>query len=206
MSFNNPNYQRTSETPQKSKENVLIAVLAVVDAALIITAFVLFLNLFSGSDTPEAEPRSAQTSANPSDDSTEPAEEEDQEEPTEEDLEEITGAEVFAAPSGNIICTISSTGVNCSIAKLEKSPEENANNCVGFIGYVVELRATGTNLPCVEKSQLPGAAGSGMDVLDYEKKKTVNNFTCSSLRTGMRCEDTNTGRGFSLARAGIKTF
>ena len=78
---------------------------------------------------------------------------------SDQDIAEATGAEKFATPTGNIVCTISSLGVNCSIAKLETKPQENLANCQGFIGYTVELRATGVNQPCVPKSELPGAAG-----------------------------------------------
>ncbi len=118
----------------------------------------------------------------------------------------MTGAQTFSTPTGNIVCTISSQGVRCSIARLAKDPKPNVGECTGYVGYVAELRSTGPTLPCVATEDLPGGANDSLPVLEYGKKQTVNNYECESLRTGMKCYDINNNRGFNVARAGITTF
>lgn len=202
MSDSNNTYERHSSAQKSSGLTAIIAALSVVDIALIITAIVLLVNVLSGPAASTAEATPKTTSADTQTDSADTPQGSDDS----GEIRDVTGAETFATPTGNIICTIASTGVTCSIAKLDSKPKEGAGTCEGFTGYVVELRSTGTTLPCVAKADLPGAAGSGTNVLNYDSEKTVNNFKCVSSRTGMKCEDTNTSRGFTLARAGIKTF
>lgn len=207
MSDSSHTYERHSSPNKNSGLTAIIATLSVVDIALIITAIVLFMNVISGPAPSQASPKSGSATTDSTDDPNATEADPTQDDTVSpDDIREVTGAETFATPTGNIMCTIASTGVTCSIAKLEKQPKENAGSCEGYVGYVVELRATGTTMPCVAKAELPGAAGSGTDVLNYDSEKTVNNFKCVSSRTGMKCEDTNTNRGFTLARAGIKTF
>ncbi len=43
-------------------------------------------------------------------------------------------------------------------------------------------------------------------ILDYGTSKTVGPFTCDSAETGMTCRDDATGKGFTIARAGIRTL
>jgi hypothetical protein len=40
-------------------------------------------------------------------------------------------------------------------------------------------------------------------VLDYGETVTVGQLACTSSETGVRCLDEDTGKGFTIARAGI---
>ncbi|MEP7763278.1 hypothetical protein [Sanguibacter sp. 25GB23B1] len=115
------------------------------------------------------------------------------------------GTESVASPSGNITCEVSPSGAECGIATLTSEPAP-ADDCDGVQGYVVSLTSEGVSLPCVSPDELPTAAGAAVEVLDYGQNITVNNFTCDSTESGMTCTDTSTGKGFTLARAGITEF
>lgn len=190
-------------THAAKKLNKIIAALVALDLVLVVGAVLMAVSVFGTSQqTPSAEPRSAVSGT-----STEnPGNSQNPITTTEDPIEDATGADSFTTPTGNIICTVSSLGVQCGIAKLEKKPKANADGCEGYIGYVVELRPSGVTTPCVAEADLPGAASQAQEVLEYGDKKTVNNYECTSERTGMKCVDTTSSRGFTLARAGVKTF
>ena len=209
----------------ENRDNVIIGALAVVDVLLL----VLFVSLgvssfgwFSSSESHEAGTQGVETNA-PTAGDPGPVESGDTGgsnadgnndgsgvgSGTGVELPGVTDSDSatrFATPTGNISCTISPNGVNCAIAKLAKAPKPNTGGCEGYIGYVVNLNSAGVALPCVAKEDLPGGAGGSLDVLDYEKSETVNNFTCESTRSGVKCTDKSTGQGFTVARAGISTF
>ncbi|MFE6969639.1 hypothetical protein [Isoptericola sp. NPDC057653] len=109
----------------------------------------------------------------------------------------------FAAPSKNITCTIYADGVSCGIAQLNQQPAP-VDGCDGTTGYVATVDSDGNvKLPCVPTDQQPKKAGGKVDTLDYGKSLTEGDFTCTSEQTGMSCTHDPTGKGFSLARAGI---
>jgi len=111
----------------------------------------------------------------------------------------------FAAPSKNITCSVYADGVSCGIAQLNQQPAPT-EGCEGTRGYVVTVDAEGTvDQPCVPASEQPKAAGGDVDVLEYGDSITEGDFTCASDETGMSCTHDPTGKGFSLARAGIGT-
>lgn len=114
------------------------------------------------------------------------------------------GAQV-ASPSGNIVCSIAPTGVRCTIASLAAEPAP-VTGCDGTVGYAVELTSGGVTTPCTPSDQRPGKAAAEIPVLEYGATKTVNNFGCESSASGMKCTDTSTGHGFTLARAGVSKF
>lgn len=190
----------TATSPTVKKLNAIIVALSIIDLALIIAIVIVALNVFGGSPQSANTPDTSVTTPSESAQETEP------EAVDEEPIEDATGADSFTTPSGNIICTVSSLGVQCGIAKLDKKPAANPDGCEGYVGYVVELRTNGVTTPCVAENDLPGAASQAQEVLDYGDKKTVNNFECTSERTGMKCVDTTSNRGFTLARAGVSTL
>ncbi|MFD6177845.1 MULTISPECIES: hypothetical protein [unclassified Isoptericola] len=109
----------------------------------------------------------------------------------------------LASPSKNITCTIYADGVSCGIAQLNQQPAP-VDGCDGTVGYVATVDSDGqVELPCVPASQQPKTAGGDADVLDYGESRTEGDFTCTSEKTGMSCIHDPTGKGFSLARAGI---
>lgn len=115
------------------------------------------------------------------------------------------GTETVASPSGNITCAVAPSGVECGIASLAAEPAP-AQGCDGTEGYVVTLTSEGVAVPCVTDEDRPGKADATVAVLDYGQNVTVNNFMCDSTEAGMKCTDTSTGKGFTLARAGITEF
>ncbi|WP_130414206.1 DUF6636 domain-containing protein [Xylanimonas ulmi] len=112
----------------------------------------------------------------------------------------------FASPTGNITCEISADAATCSIAQLAQQPAPS-DTCDGTVGNRVSVTAQGAILtPCVPTAQQPQPAPADMSKLDYGQSVTQGQFTCTSERTGMQCRDDKTGKGFSLARAGIGTY
>ena len=109
----------------------------------------------------------------------------------------------IASPSGNITCTLTPEGAECAIASLAAEPAV-VDGCEGVTGYVVTLTTAGVKTPCVP--QTPSKATAAIPVLDYGDAIAVNNFECVSTEVGMKCSNTNTGQGFTLARAGITRF
>jgi hypothetical protein len=164
----------------------------VLDVLLVVWA--VWLGVSLGSDAPEAsgdgEPSASAPATAPSAEPTEGPE---------------PGTEFVASPSGNISCEVSPSGAECGIATLAAEPAP-AEDCDGVQGYVVSLTSEGVSLPCLSPDELPAEAGATVEVLDYGQTITVNNFTCDSTESGMTCTDTSTGKGFTLARAGITEF
>lgn len=173
----------------------------VLDVLLVVAAVALGLSMGSdGSDAP-----SASSSASSPAVSTPASAEEDGDEaaaPTPEATLDPEAKQV-ASPSGNITCTLSPGGAECAIASLASEPAA-AEDCDGVAGYVVALDTSGVSTPCAPEK--PGKANAAIPVLAYGEAATVNNFECVSTEAGMKCSDTNTGQGFTLARAGITRF
>jgi hypothetical protein len=98
----------------------------------------------------------------------------------------------FLSPSGNIACSIGDVaqfrGVRCQSGRRPQSVRLNLN------GRLTICRA----LRC-------GFCGcsEGLQVLGYGKGVSVGRFSCRSLRTGMRCVVTASGRGFLINRSAI---
>lgn len=113
----------------------------------------------------------------------------------------------FAAPSGNISCTIAEDAVTCGIATLNQQPAP-VEGCEGTTGYVVRVQAADgkVSLPCVAAQDQPQPAPGGLERLGYGESITRGQFTCTSEKTGMQCKDDESGRGFTVAKAGIGTF
>ena len=68
------------------------------------------------------------------------------------------------------------------------------------------LTADGVDIPCVPAADQPQKAGGDVAVLEYDQTKTVGTYTCTSSKTGMRCTDSETGKGFNVAKAGLSSF
>lgn len=125
--------------------------------------------------------------------------------PSEEEPAEGAQLAAFASPSGNITCTMFENAATCGIAELDQQPAP-VEGCSGTTGYMVTVDGEGqVSLPCVATKDQPKAAGKGADVLAYGDSRTEGDFTCTSDETGMSCKHDPSGRGFSIARAGIRT-
>lgn len=166
----------------------------VVDALLVIGAIVFAISLLGGGDDDPA----GEATTPPAASATESTEETPPAEPT--------VSETFASESLNITCEVTDLSATCVIAQLGTQPAPVAG-CDGTVGYKVVLGADGSvEQPCVPAAEQPQPAPDGTAVLDYGTSKTVGPFTCDSAETGMTCRDDATGKGFTIARAGIRTL
>jgi hypothetical protein len=104
----------------------------------------------------------------------------------------------FALPSGNIACTMASTGVRCTIVSITFTPSADPT-CKGTIGHVFVLDNTGVHVPCVDGSP-PGPPKADMPRLEYGLVSAVAGYTCASSTNGVRCVNDANGQGFDLAR------
>lgn len=189
-----------------------------VDVVLVLAFVGLFLMTRSGADEPErvadAPPASkaaatSESSEGESPDATgTPAEDDTSTDPG-DDEPTVTGddaAQLFASPSGNIVCSISEDAASCSIAELSDEGLVEDEECTGTVGHVVRVTADGeSERPCVTGAP-PGAAPAATPVLEYEDSTSVFDFTCTSSRSGIICRHDGTGHGFSIARAGSSLF
>ena len=99
----------------------------------------------------------------------------------------------FHSPSGNIECEVSSGGAHgayayCQTFRPAASARLSAN------GRVHVCRGTG----CL------GNGPENAFTLGYGRSVRVGAFRCTSLARGMRCVVIISGRGFLIARQGIK--
>jgi len=113
--------------------------------------------------------------------------------------------ELFASPSGNIMCSISPDAASCSIAQLTEEGLVEDEDCDGTVGHVVRVTPEGAERPCVE-GKPPGKAPKATPELEYESSLSAFGYTCTSSRSGMICRHDESGHGFSIARAGSSLF
>lgn len=195
----------TSATPQSANQGqtgrrglspAIIAFIAL-DVVLVIAAVMIGLSL--GSDESGESPDQAGSSASPS----APVSDDAAPTPSATPLAQGADSKQVASPSGNITCTLSPEGAECAIASLAEEPAA-VDGCEGSVGYVATLTPSGVQTPCMPDK--PAKADAAVPVLAYGAAETVNNFQCVSTEAGMRCSDTNTGKGFTLARAGVTRF
>ncbi|MBO0609192.1 hypothetical protein [Myceligenerans salitolerans] len=194
-------YQGYEQAPARRRLSPGWIAFIALDVVLVIAAIVFAVNLMSNDDgqapvVGSSQEADASASAGQGGDS-------EPEEPKYATGLEVNapGAKVFAAPSGNITCTLSKNAATCGIVELNSPPAPDG--CDGVQGHVVALDQSGQfSLPCVAKKDKPVPA-SGLKVLEYEKKEKAHGFTCVSRTTGMSCTHDATGSSFTVARAGI---
>lgn len=191
--------QPSANQGQSGRRGLSPAIIAFIalDVVLVIAAVMVGLSL--GSDGSGESPDQAGSSASPSVSTSDDA----SPTPSATPLAQGADAKQVASPSGNITCTLSPEGAECAIASLAAEPAA-ADGCEGSVGYVATLTTSGVQTPCMPDK--PAKAGADVPVLAYGAAETVNNFECVSTEAGMRCSDTNTGKGFTLARAGVTRF
>ncbi|HEX5512248.1 MAG TPA: DUF6636 domain-containing protein [Actinomycetales bacterium] len=108
----------------------------------------------------------------------------------------------FVSPSGNIGCLLSSEGARCDIDKKEWGPPRKPAECSGAWGVGVAVAGAKADLVCAKDSAIK-ADGKQLGYGSTEKR---GDFVCESSEDGMRCENTKTGHGFTIARADYSTF
>ena len=107
----------------------------------------------------------------------------------------------FISPSGNIGCALSSAGARCDIAEKSWKPPAKPDDCQADWGVGMQVDAQAATVACASDSVL----GSGQP-LAYGASQERGSYRCVSSEEGMRCENTTTGRGFTIARASYTTF
>lgn len=183
--------------PGRKKLSVGWIAFIVLDVVLVVAAIVFAVSLFSSSDD--------ETSAGADPSESTQQQSEDPEPEVNQGLETDGGAgvEVFAAPSLNIICTVSANAATCGIAQLDQEPAPDAS-CGGASGFVARVDPSGTvTQPCIATADQPKTAPENTAILNYGEEKSAHGFTCLSARSGMKCAADSTSSGFSIARAGI---
>lgn len=200
-------------TPAQKKSTLSGPILFLIgfDVILVVIAIMVGINTFGTpkASNPAASSQSQESAPEPPTEAApDPEASANEEEPDGEETpeDELTGVQMFASPSGNISCEISALGARCTIADLTQTPQVDVGGCEGTIGQVVILGAQGTEIPCVAEQDGPNQAESDYRKLEYGQDVWVNNYRCQSEQDGVTCTDTTTNRGFSLARAGVKTF
>ncbi|WP_146000563.1 DUF6636 domain-containing protein [Brevibacterium ihuae] len=179
--------------PSRKRSGLPGAAIAVIVIAALLVAGIIGYILFDALSGPgdganEAQPAPPPVAEEPADPSTEPT------------AAPSTPADVraFAAPSGNITCTIDAERARCVIASFDYEPPERPADCqVENWGGIVVADSEGAGFSCAE-APAPAAA----EPLAYGESISAHGMTCTSERDGMSCTSDTTGRGFSLARAG----
>lgn len=116
---------------------------------------------------------------------------------------EVTEPTSFSSPSGNIGCQIEPISVRCDIAERDWEPPPPPPDCKLDYGQGVTLTAGSTaELVCAGDTALDASGAA----LAYGESIGAGLLRCESEQSGMRCTDTETGRGFNLSRESYELF
>lgn len=119
--------------------------------------------------------------------------------PADIEVSSLTG---FTSPTGNIGCYIDQTSVRCDIGERDWQPPSKPSSCPGDFGQGITMKAGGApEFVCANDSAL-----SAGDPLPYGQSIAAGLLRCESAATDMTCTDTETGRGFTLAKESYKLF
>ena len=119
--------------------------------------------------------------------------------PADSEVDELTG---FSSPTGNIGCYIEPIEVRCDIAERAWSPPPAPPRCELDFGQGIALVAGArARFVCAGDTTLGPERK-----LDYGTSIAAGLLRCESSEQGIRCEDTETGRGFLLARQRYELF
>jgi len=102
----------------------------------------------------------------------------------------------FASPSGNIGCYMDSTQVRCDIRNRDWRPPQRPTWCPLDYGQGLIVTARG-------RGRYVCAGDTALDhqrALNYGGSIRRGAFSCTSLRSGMRCVNLRTHHGFKLSR------
>jgi hypothetical protein len=101
----------------------------------------------------------------------------------------------FGSPSGNISCYLDKSGVRCDIVRKNWQPPPAPDDCDLDWGAGLSVyQADEATFTCAGDTVL-----GAKDKLAYGRSLRAGDFTCSSDSKAMRCENTRSGHGFTLA-------
>jgi hypothetical protein len=108
----------------------------------------------------------------------------------------------FQSPSKNVGCALDKAFARCDVRKRDFTIPKKPSDCRLDWGQGLSIDVTGRGqFVCAGDTTL----GSGK-VLRYGKSMTRGRFTCTSLKTGMRCTNTRNNHGFKLSRQKVTRF
>ena len=129
----------------------------------------------------------------------EPGERDGEAPPADTEVTELTG---FSSPTGNIGCYISRESVRCDIAERDWRPPPAPSSCDLDFGQGIELPAGDS-----PRFVCAGDTALGSDrKLAYGSSISAGLLRCESSERGIRCQETESGRGFLLARERYELF
>jgi len=108
-------------------------------------------------------------------------------------VRELTG---FNSPSANIACAIDKDFARCDIRRRSWKPPPKPAGCESDYGQGIAINpGAQPDFTCAGDSMF-GAKGR----LAYGEGIQAGVLRCVSRRTGITCQDTESGRGFSISR------
>ncbi len=108
----------------------------------------------------------------------------------------------FTSPSGNIACSLSSSGgASCYIAEKQWTIEQPAGCDDGDFGNAVDLGPGGATFSCYTDF----AWDLNAPPLAYGDASAAGEYICESDETGVTCTN-GAGQGFKIARARVDVF
>ena len=115
-----------------------------------------------------------------------------------------SGAAAFRTPSGNIFCSLTNGQAACAIRERSWTPPPRPEDCDETNDYAdhVSVETGPASFSCGTDTPVdPNAA-----VLPYGQGWVVETWRCASERSGVTCENTATGHGFTLSRETYRLF
>ncbi len=108
-----------------------------------------------------------------------------------------SGETQFSTPSRNIGCYFAADAVRCDVLdRTWKAPPPRPGECdFGDWGNGLSLESERPMFTCATDT----VAGSDQ-LLAYGHALEIGDFRCTSLRTGLTCDNKATGHGFTLSR------
>lgn len=125
---------------------------------------------------------------------------------------EVTDLTFFTSPSGNLGCVIGPAGavgnavpyVRCDIRQRDWTPPPRPSDCPPVTGY-----GQGIGVSAGDAAAFVCAGDTSFSTdpaLPYGDSISAGAIRCTSMVSGMKCLDTQTGHGFSIARQGYQLF
>ncbi|MFI7600754.1 DUF6636 domain-containing protein [Actinoplanes sp. NPDC049681] len=114
----------------------------------------------------------------------------------------VVAEAAFSSPSGNIGCYLSGDGARCDIAKKAWSPGPAPADCELDWGFGVAVGTSGKGTFTCAGDTVLGAK----EMLAYGQALKAGKFRCDSESIGMRCENEDSGHGFTVAKEKYDLF
>ena len=115
--------------------------------------------------------------------------------------DDVEGLTNFRSPTGNIACILDEQTARCDIGMMQWSPPAKPADCDLDWGEALGV-GSGMGMFLCHGDTVFGAT----DTLDYDKALRAESLVCTSRRTGMTCENEQTGHGFTLSREAYRVF